>query len=76
MEIRVNDKYVRKFRRTNGNVRKCTGMKHGTDYLQDYHLSLCGKEANECSYSVLTNSFVTDSNPEFDSVFDSLVYFL
>ena len=41
---------------------------------RDY-LSLCGKEANECSYSVLTNSFVTDSNPEFDSVFDSRQYF-
>ena len=39
--------------------------------LSRNYLSLCGKEANECSYSVLTNSFVTDSNPEFDSVFDS-----
>ena len=51
-------------------VRLCTKYLKSRDYL-----SLCGKEANECSYSVLTNSFVTDSNPEFDSVFDSRQYF-
>jgi len=51
-------------------VRLCTKYFKSRDYL-----SLCGKEANECSYSVLTNSFVTDSNPEFDSVFDSRQYF-
>ena len=59
--------------RTNENVRfvyVCVRNISNRDYL-----SLCGKEANECSYSVLTNSFVTDSNPEFDSVFDSRQYF-
>jgi len=59
--------------RTNENVRfvyVCVRDISNRDYL-----SLCGKEANECSYSVLTNSFVTDSNPEFDSVFDSRQYF-
>ena len=59
--------------RTNENVRfvyVCV-----RDISNRHYLSLCGKEANECSYSVLTNSFVTDSNPEFDSVFDSRQYF-
>ena len=70
--LMVNSGESQWLKRTNENV--CTFVYEIYLNSRDY-LSLCGKEANECSYSVLTNSFVTDSNPEFDSVFDSRQYF-